>query len=252
MRLFGLLLLGVLAFVVTFAWKFPAAGVLPHVNTHPVQISGVSGSVWHGSASRVVAQPEIEPITNVNWTFQPQALLKTAAGMRVSFDWLGGKGEADVARKLSGMVSISDALMRMPAKSLEQFLPLPVASFAGVINADIDSLELLNNKLHSTTGLVNWRNAEVSGAVNARLGNVTLEVTPDKNLHRGKLTNADGELEIDGDFQIDQKGDFVVDLKVKPTAATPPELAGMLGALGRRSSDGSYRRRNQGNISDFL
>ena len=121
-----------------------------------------------------------------------------------------------------------------------------------MINADIDTLELVNSKLHSTTGLVNWRNAAVSGAVNAKLGNVTLEVTPDKNLHRGKLTNANGELEINGDFQIDQKGDFIVDLKVKPTSATPPELAGMLGALGKRSSDGSYRRRNQGNISDFL
>ena len=252
MRLFGLLLLGLLAFGVTLVWKFPAAGVLPHVNTHPVAISGVSGSVWRGSADQVIAQPELEPITNLNWTFQPKALLNTAAGMRVTFDWLGGNGEADVARQLSGTVSISDALMRLPAKSLDQFLPLPVASFAGVIDADIDSLELVNSKLHTTNGVVNWRDAVVSGAVNAKLGNVTLEISPDDNLHRGKLTNADGELEIDGDFQIDQKGDFMVDLRVKPTSATPPELAGMLGALGKRSSDGSYRQRNQGNISDFL
>ncbi len=252
MRFLGLLLLGLIAFVVTLAWKFPAAGVLPHVNTHPVQIAGVSGSVWRGSAEQIIAQPELEPITNVNWTFQPKSLLQTAAGMRVRFDWLDGTGEADVARKLSGMISISDGIVRLPARSLDQFLPLPVANFDGVINADIDTLELVNSKLHSTTGLVNWRNAAVSGAVNAKLGNVTLEVTPDKNLHRGKLTNANGELEINGDFQIDQKGDFIVDLKVKPTSATPPELAGMLGALGKRSSDGSYRRRNQGNISDFL
>jgi hypothetical protein len=101
------LLLGLIAFVVTLAWKFPAAGVLPHVNTHPVQIAGVSGSVWRGSAEQIIAQPELEPITNVNWTFQPKSLLQTAAGMRVRFDWLDGTGEADVARKLSGMISIS-------------------------------------------------------------------------------------------------------------------------------------------------
>ena len=53
MRIVGYLFLFLLAFAATVVWKFPAAGVLPHVSTHPMIVAGVSGSLWNGTAEQV-------------------------------------------------------------------------------------------------------------------------------------------------------------------------------------------------------
>lgn len=257
MRVIGYLFLFILAFCFTVIWKFPAAGVLPHVNTHPIKVSGVNGSIWHGSAQEIVTpQPAVPPVNNLRWRVKPEKVLSGNAAVRLNFEVLGGDGAADVSRNLSGDILVEDGKLNVPAKNLEQFLPLPVAEFSGNVLADIETLELRNNLLRSTRGSIVWRKATVSGAVEAELGQVVLDIVPetegDQLSHRGKLTNQDGQLEIKGDFQIDQGGNYRADIRLKPIATTPPELAGMLGMVGKRASDGSYRIRNNGNIRNFM
>ena len=156
-------------------------------------------------------------------------------------------------RSFSGDLTVSDATVQIPANSLQQYLPLPVAEFGGSVLANITRLELQNMLLKTTEGQILWRNAAVTGAVRAKLGQVQLDITPETDsLHRAKLTNRDGQIEINGDFQIEKNGDYKADIRIKPLSTTPPELEGMLGNLGRRASDGSYRVRDNGNVSQFM
>ena len=256
MKIIGYLLLFLLAFVGTVIWKFPAAGVLPHVNTHPIQINGVDGSVWSGVASHVIAPPPAILVNNLRWRFKPERIFSGNAAVHLDFEVLGGEGDADVFRNLAGDISVQDGNLNVPAKSLEQFLPLPVAEFGGNVIADIVKMEIENNLLKTTRGSVVWRQASVTGAVNAQLGQVVLDVVPetqgDQLVHKGKLSNKDGQLDINGDFQLDQVGNYRADVRLKPNNTTPPELNGMLGAVGRRASDGSYRIRNNGNIRELM
>jgi len=255
-KVIGYLLLFLIAFAATVVWKFPAAGVLPHVNTHPIRIAGVNGSVWSGSAAEVLAPAPAVPVNNLQWRFKPERLLSGNAAARLNFEVLGGEGSADVFRNIAGDMSVQDGTLNVPAKSLEQFLPLPVAEFGGNVLADIVKVDIENNLLKSTRGSVVWRQASLAGTVNAQLGQVVLDVVPesqgDQLLHRGKLTNKDGQLDINGDFQLDQIGNYQADLRLKPNNTTPPELNGMLGMIGKRASDGSYRLRNNGNIRDLM
>lgn len=252
MKLIGLFLLGLLAFAVTIIWKFPAAGVLPHVNLAPMVVSGVSGSVWRGAAASVVAPNAPQPVTNLRWRVLPQALLQASAGVQLDFDWAGGAGQADVVRSVAGDITVSDATMQLPASSLEEYLPLPVAQFAGTLNAAVDTMIVVQNRLRTTTGKVIWRNAVVSGAVNAKLGQITVDVAPEGEAHLATLVNSAGELDIKGDFRLEQNGEYRADIRIKPVPGTPRELESSLAALGRPASDGSYRVRNNGNIADFL
>jgi len=252
MRIFGLIVLGLLAFVITFVAKFPAAGVLPHVDISPHKVSGVSGSIWRGQAAEGSSPQLTVPVQNVNWQFSPALLLQASAGANLQFETLGGNGSGVVSRKLDGEMNINDAIVRLPASSLQQFLPLPVAEFGGVVNAQIDNAQLRGQILQQFSGLVTWRNAAVTGAVNANLGSVSLEVRPQGDSHRGKISNADGDLDVNGELQLDQNGDFKTDIRIKPNTKTPAELNGVLGMLGKRSSDGSYRIRNSGNLSEFI
>lgn len=256
MKIFGLLLLCLLSFVVTVVWKFPAAGVLPHVNTNPVSLVGVSGSLWKGRAQQVSSSQSPIALSNVDWRVQPEKLLSGDTGAKLDFEVLGGQGSVEVARSLSGDVSISNGKLQIPAQELEQFLPLPVAEFGGRVIADIESLELENNLLKTTQGTVVWRNAIVTGALEAKLGQIVLDIVPEllegKQLHRGKLTSKDGELEINGDLQIDPAGNYRADIRLKPLPSASAELTGALGIVGKRASDGSYRIRNNGNIRSLM
>jgi len=249
-RIVGLFLLALLAFAVTVVWKFPAAGVLPHVNIQPVKLTGVSGSIWKGGA-QLVESPELkEPITNVEWKFRPSTLLSASAGALVNFEVLGGKGEGLVSRDRGGNMLVNDGTFRLPASRLEQYLPLPVAEFGGILFADIEDLELENNLLKRTVGKLTWNNAEVKNTV--LLGQVVFDIVPQgADQHIGKLTNTDGQLELRGEVILDLAGNYKADIQIKPTTETPPQVNGILGLVGRQASDGSYRIRNNGNIQNL-
>lgn len=259
MKILGYLFLFLVAFVASVIWKFPAAGVLPHVNINPLSVVGVTGSVWSGGADQVIAPPPALPLSNVNWRFQPVALLSGSTAANLDFEVLGGNGSGNVARSFDGDVAVTAGTFSVPAANLAQFLPLPVADFGGKVIADIENLELENNLLTTAQGTVIWSNALVTGLVEAKLGQVVLDFEPKpvdgQAAHIGKLSNTDGDLEIKGDFQIDIKGNYRADIRLKPTASASPGLTGALGSLGpiaKRESDGSYRIRNNGNIRNLM
>ena len=194
-------------------------------------------------------QPSV-PISNVNWKVNASTLLSGSAGADVNFDVLDGKGEGLVKRNLAGDVSVTDGKLQIPAQQLEQFLPLPIAQFGGVILANLEELELENNLLKRTQGTLIWSSAEVINTV--KLGQVVLDIVPDGELHVATLSNTDGQLDLSGTVQLDQAGGFQSDILVKPTAQTPSQVTGMLNLVGRPASDGSYRLRNNGNINDYM
>ena len=145
---------------------------------------------------------------------------------------------------------IKDGTFRLPASRLEEFLPLPVAEFGGIVFADIEDLELENNLLKRTVGKLTWNNAEVKNTV--LLGQVVFDIVPQgQEQHIGKLSNTDGQLELRGEVVLDLAGNYKADIQIKPTAETPPQVNGILDLVGRPSSDGSYRIRNDGNIQNL-
>jgi len=256
-KIFGFILLGLIAFIATAVFKFPAAGVLPHVNTHPIELKGVSGSVWKGMAQQATiagAEVPLDRLDNINWAVQPKALLSGRAGAKLDFEVLGGTGEGVVKANRAGDVIINEGVLNIPAASLEQFLPLPLAKFGGVINADVEELELENNLLKRTSAKLTWRNSEIISQVvgDAKLGLLVIDIVPEGEQHIASIKNTDGEIDIEGQVSLDQAGNFRTDVRLKPTTKTPPELSNRLSALGRPESDGTYRLRNNGNINNFM
>ena len=214
-----------------------------------VTLGGVKGTVWNGSARSVVAPAPALPVTNVQWQAKPSTLLSGSAGAEINFEMLGGKGEGLVKRNLAGNVFVTDGNYRVPASRLEQFLPLPVAEFGGIVQAHIDELELENNLLKRTQGKLVWTKAEVKNTV--QLGEVLFDIVPQGEQHIGKLSNTDGQLDVRGEVLLDQAGNYKADIQIVPTAETPPQVNGLLGIIGRPASDGSYRIRNNGNIQNL-
>jgi len=57
---------------------------------------------------------------------------------------------------------------------------------------------------------------------------------------------------MSGKLDVDRRGGYRADIRLKPEANAPAELESALKLLGRKGSDGNYRLRKNGRLRDFL
>ncbi len=257
MRVFRLLLLGALSFVISVLFLFPAAPVVDRVKPMlaPAEIAGVSGKVLKGSVAAVSYDDGILPLAaqNVEWRVLGRKLLTGAAGVDLSFDAYGGSGSGTVARQFNGDIVVNDFAFKGPAKGFEALMPLPLATFNGTLAADIESVEVKDQLLKTFRGTIDWTNALVETPVQARLGNVQIDVKPqENNAHKSFVTASGGEVDIEGTVDIALNGDFRANLLITPNADATPEVLSALRGLGRPDSSGRYRIQQNGNVNRLM
>jgi len=165
-RIIRLLLLGLIAYVLSIVWLFPAAPVIDRIKPQiqPVNVAGVQGRLYKGTASSVIYNDDLLPLelSNVAWRLMPRKLLAAAAGVGFSFDAYGGSGEGEFSRFLSGDMSVDSFVFNGPAKGLEPLLPLPVAEFNGDLQANLVSLEIEQQLLKRMEGRFRGANRRIS------------------------------------------------------------------------------------------
>lgn len=257
MRVVRLILLGLLAYVVSVVWLFPAAPVVEKIrpDIQPVQLTGVSGKLFNGQVDNVLYNDDIMPLAleNVQWRFMPRKLFAAAAGVNFSFDAYGGSGHGDFARHLSGDMSLTDVDYKGPAKGFEALLPLPIAEFSGDLAVDINNVRISNQLLQTLDGDFRWKNATLETPIPAFLGDIVLVVEPaGENNHRGIIEAKGGEVELDGTVELALNGDFLSDVMVTPTESASPELINALRTFARPASDGRYRVQRNGNVNRLM
>lgn len=257
MRVFKLILLGLLAYVVSVVWLFPAAPVVEKLrpDIQPVKLAGVSGKLFNGQVEKVNYDDDVMPVElqNVAWRFVPRKLFAAAAGINFSFDAYGGSGSGDFARYFSGDMKVSDLVYAGPAKGLEPLLPLPVAQFSGNLDADIDSLVISDDLLQTFRGDINWNSATLESPIAAFLGDIALTIEPaGESNHRGTLVAKGGEVEIDGTIELALNGDFRSNVLVTPTEKATPELINAIRTFARPERDGRYRVQRNGNVNRLM
>ena len=256
-RVIRLILLGIVAYVVSVVWLFPAAPVVAKLKPQiqPVQVSGVDGRLFKGKAKSVVYADDLLPLqaSNVEWRMMPRKIFAAAAGVGFSFDAYGGAGQGEFSRYLSGDMSVSDFNFKGPAKGLEPLLPLPIAQFTGNLDAQLDSVEIENQLLTSMDGVIRWQEARLQAPITAFLGNVELTIKPaGENRHRGVINASGGEVEFDGSVEIAGNGDFQSNVLITPTDSATPELLNAIRSFARPESGGRFRVQRNGNVNRLL
>jgi len=259
MRVVRLILLGLLAYVISVIFLFPAAPIVERVkpNLQPVQLAGVSGKLFNGKVANVNYADDLLPLTfqNVTWKLAPGTLLKGGTGVNVTYEGYGGGGSGQVSRQFSGDLSVSDFDFTAVAKELEPLLPAPIATFAGNIVGKINTVELVNQQLSKFEGDITWDKAVVNTVIygpeiTANLGKFDINVAPGDNAtHVVKLVSAGGDLSLDGDVTIAPNGDYRTNLLLTPAANAPRELTDVLQRMTRPDGGGRYRVQHNGNIN---
>jgi len=246
------LLLG--SYLIALLVNLPANRLLSWVDTQPLRLEGVSGSLLDGHANRLQINPE-QRIDNLDWQITLSSLLKARLGSQLTFNYLEGKGSAHAAVSASQTLYLNDGRFEIAAKQLEALLPLPLATFSGQITALIDSAVIKQSGPEEITGRLFWSKASLTTPMPAtvKLGQVSADInTDDDGLILVKLYNKGGDLALDGKLTLSAQGQYDLDLKITPARNTTAAIRNGLSQMAQRQSDGSYRIKDKGQLSELI
>lgn len=256
MRVFRLVLLAVVCYLIAMVVLFPAAPVLDRIRPQlgPVALEGVSGRLFSGRIARVASTDDLLPLeaSNARWRFAPSALLK-GGGANIEVDAYGGTTRAFVLRRWNGDIEVSDVELRARAKTLEPLLPAPIAAFDGDIAADLVTVLLENQVVTKVDGEITWSDAVLERPLAARFGTIRATVSPNNdNTHSGTLSANGGDVAGDGSFTLAPNGDFSLDLLLTPASSAPAALVDSLKSIAQPDASGRYKIQQSGNVNRLL
>ena len=252
MKKSSLILAGLSSFLLTSVTQLPAhllTKVMPADS--PVQLNGLSGTLWQGTATQVQFQQWT--LQNVRWQFKPAALFKGQLALQIqAIPSEGGKLDGDCginfARQLHCQpLNIED----IPASALTPYLQqYMVPDLKGTLQASLNELRW-NGKQALANGHLEWQDAGLQIEPQP-FGNYTaiLSVGQD-NAQQFQISAApDASYLLDGTVTVQASGQYTTNLTLKPAASANPMASTLLtGMLGGAQADGSFLIKKQGNVT---
>jgi general secretion pathway protein N len=201
-----------------------------------VKLSGISGSIWDGHASSV--QVFGTPLGALDWQLQAAPLLHGIAAAHLTLS--GGEitGAADAASSPGDAIDISNATVHAPAQVAAPALDIPALQLLGDLDIDIAHAHLRSAWPESANGTAHWRNAAVSGAAQAQLGDLeaTFASAADGAI-KGTVHDLGGPLQLDGTFRVNA-GSYDADATLRARDGNA-QVSEALRYIGEPQADGS-------------
>lgn len=243
-----LTLLGIVAYGLFLLATLPASlavSALPE--DLPVQLSGVSGSLWQGRARQLGIGPQA--LGELRWALRPWALLGGRAGgeLQLRGPWVEGRAELDVG--LGGRLRLREGRFRAPAQLVQELQALPV-ELGGQLFLRVDELVLEPGApLPRLKAELVWAQAGISAPYPMALGEYSLDLESRDGGIQGRLSERDGPFRASGNLLLREDGRYQLTLRLVPDRNTPPELRDGLRLLGRPDARGAVTIRQQGSLA---
>ena len=221
----------------------PASLVAPSIEraTGGRVIAGaVEGSLWRGRAVLAAGAARLP----VAWKLDPVPLLSGEARVRLTpVDGGSNTVRADITAA-ENKLAFADVAVTVPAAIVQQALTRHAPGRAGwlaggEIAASTSRLEWTPAGYAGDLRVV-WRDARITVVplLQADFGEATIALTADGNRLAGPLTNAGGNIDLNGDVAIDPNGGAVISLLLTPRRRDDAALTRALGAIGTPDGDG--------------
>lgn len=245
---YKLIAVAIVFYLVQLIASIPATQVLNRLSLpNNIQIQGVGGSVWSGTAQSITMDGI--QVNNVNWELRFLSLMMGKAAAKIK---AGNASDAesiffdgDIKITLTGSrLVMDDAKIRLPTHMVmaQLSLPLPVNA-EGRFNMDIEHLDylLVARECQNIAAKGSWVNASVQGMngfiqlgefnANAVCENTNVKVT----VQPQNLLNLAAEAILNNKGQINVTGKF------KPDASLPTEVHRAAIMFGKADNEGFYK-----------
>lgn len=219
---------------VAYHWFAPAS----------VALSGISGSIWRGTASQ--ANVGGLYLGELRWQLRPLALFRARASFDIAANPAGGVLAGNAAIGFGGDVYLAETRAALPLDAIAGLVGVP--GLRGTATADIERLQLSDRLPVAADG-----NAEVRGLVlplvsPQPIGGYRIEFFTQEDGVVASVEDTDGFVDIAGRllFSRDRNYEFIGQLA--PKAETPAAVADQMRFLGSANERGQYELRLEGKL----
>jgi hypothetical protein len=241
MKLLRRVVLGVFvlaAIAAAVAWTFPAdlAWRLGGQRFAPLVLHDVGGTIWNGHA----ASTELfgQDLGALDWTLHADALLRGVAAADVHLAGATVSAHGTIEREASARFAARDFVVTLPARLVAPALGIPTLDLLGSIEIDVDRAELAGFWPTRAAGSARWHDAGVSGAAQARFGDLAARfATAADGSISGSVHDLGGPLELSGTFSASLRR-YTATARLAPRDANA-QLAEALQYIGQPQADGS-------------
>lgn len=232
------LLLLLVAFGIFLVATVPASFALSYLpQPSPVQLVGVSGTVWNGQARSLVQNGQ--DLGKLEWSLHPFSLIgmKATSDFKLSQTRLQADGVATVYKDQT--ILLENTRIRGDVAQLPVPPEMLYVTPAGLFQADFDNVRLQGQTIQEADGSVVWKPARITAPSNYELGEISLDLTGKDGNLTGKLGSKDSPLNMTGTLQLTANGMLSTNIRLAPHSQTPQEIRDLLPMAGRPASDGS-------------
>lgn len=231
----------ILLYLLFVLWQLPALqlyGWFASKLAPTLQLSGVQGRFWQGSASQAVIQGL--PVSQLQWEFKPWSLLTGKLAWQLNAE---AQQRMELAyNPLTRRLTLAQVHWTLAAPTLAVWLP-PAAQgvrLEGEIKLQNLALSWDPAGLEQLAGKIDWHDAGFkSPFAQGKLGAIQLDLSGDRAQGlTAKLTDRGGKLGIHGSSSLTPAGLWQFNGESVPLAQIPVETVNLLRLIGRPLVDG--------------
>ena len=193
----------------------------------PLQLSGVTGTVWNGKASTAVVPLEQGggyALGEVQWQLSPWSLLAAnpCADIKTNLDNQQVTGSACVS--LGGGLQLENTQIAVPAKVAE--ILAPIVEVDGEIFMNVETLDFANNEFTKLTGSGSWNGARFYNSTSwVSLGTIGFEFTEDGvGGIKAQIFDVDSYMQVRLNSQFNLAGQYNTNGEIQLSQTTPQEI----------------------------
>jgi len=230
-----LILAGIATLVIGLIISFPARVAYQWFAPAELKLSGISGSIWRGSAAQGSAGGVY--LANVRWSFRPLGLLTGKLRFATGSNLASGFLDADIAIGAGGSVTMSDVAAAVSLAALANALPL--SGIEGDVSLRFEELVIQGGVPVEAVGTVNIANFVSRYLSPTPLGDYRAEFQTAGDGVLGSVQALSGVLELEGStIKLTKDGEYEFAGKVLAKPAAPAAVEQILKFLGTPDARG--------------
>lgn len=232
----------VLTVVVGLIVSFPARVGYHWFAPPTVALSGITGTVWRGSASQASIVGLY--LGELRWRLRPLALFRGRASFDVEASPAGGVLDGNAAIGFGGDVYLANTRAALPLDAIAGLTGVP--GLRGTATADIERLQLSDGLPVAADGSAEVRGLVLPLVSPQAIGGYRVEFFTQEDGVVASVEDTDGFVDIAGRLvlSLDRSYEFLGQLAPKPE--TPTAVADQMRFLGSPNARGQYELRLEG------
>ncbi len=239
------IVIGSSAFVLGLVAMFPARVAYSWFAPDSLQLGGISGTVWNGSATEGLAAGIY--IRNLSWSFKPLSLLRASLAFSTSFDPASGFMDVDIAVSPGGSISLTNVAGAIPLDLLQRSIQ-PLSGLQGSVNLQLGRVVIDDGMPTTLDGTVTVSNLTATLMSSTPIGNYKAVFSSDSDGVRGVVEDTSGVLAVDGVFSLSPDRAYSFSGQVAPRPDTPSIIVQQLQLLGSADAAGKREFRIEGQL----